>query len=204
MRVTLQKSKCNSLLPLCLLTLNINLGKSDVNTALQIPYHNWLGYGQPKTLAFAKVDVAKREHNDVCSGSLPCWCSRYSLPMLKGTAGVPHVHPTCVWHVGDKPWTVGAARAGAWVMLLQRQGTAAEEFPQGSPGWEQMEQPARVLAASWAHTWGAERTLYISQAECLGPQWMQIHPPPCHMCRAEQHSPLCTSSHRSKGELHLN
>lgn len=46
MGVTLQKSKCNSQFLLCLLTLYINLGKSGVNTALQIPEHNWLGYGQ--------------------------------------------------------------------------------------------------------------------------------------------------------------
>lgn len=53
-----------------LLTLYINLGKSGVSTALQIPDHNWLGYGQIKNWAFAKVDIEKREHNDGVMG--PC------------------------------------------------------------------------------------------------------------------------------------
>lgn len=85
----------------------------------------------------------------------------------------------------------GSCQSRSLGAAAQTRNCSRGAFPQGSPGCEQMEQPARDLAASSAHTWGAERkrTLCISQAECLVPQRMQIHPPPCSMCRAEQ-SPL--------------
>lgn len=50
---------------------DVNLGTSNVNTALQLPDHNWLVYGQLEKWAFAKEDIPKREYNYVCNGSLP-------------------------------------------------------------------------------------------------------------------------------------
>lgn len=78
--VTLQQS--NSPLPLCLLTLYVNLGKSNIDKTLRLPDHNWLVYGQLKNWALAKVDIHKKPWIRV---QLALAAQMVSLLMLKAT-----------------------------------------------------------------------------------------------------------------------
>lgn len=129
---------------------------------------------------FAKVDTAKREHNDVCDGSLPCRCS---LPTLKASCWCHPCSSRACTACRRQASNCGSCPGRSLGVLLQRQG-----FPQGSPGCEQVGQPARDQPGCIPSTHvGCRQDALRFPGRAPGPQWVQIHLHPCPMWRAEQH-----------------